>query len=178
MPINSDEYTTLIEPVEKPLYRSIWRILRDPTDTDEALQNALETIWKRFGKIRNHPNPAALMLRIGMNAAYDLLRQKTRNRKVETAGLYQSITDDVPGAINRIEQKELRLEIYHALSQLSRKQAQAVLMRFIQELSFPEIASALECREATARTHVKRGCAKLRTLLSSLAPGKQQEVYS
>ncbi len=178
MPIDRDEYTTLIEPVERALYRSIWRILQDRTDADEALQDALETIWKRFSKIRKHPNPPALMMRIGMNAAYDLLRRRTRSRKVEMVGLPQEIVDDVPGALNRLERNELRLEIYRAISRISRKQAQAVLMRFVQELSFPEIASALGCREATARTHVKRGCAKLRSMLSHLAPGREQEVLS
>jgi len=93
-------------------------------------------------------------------------------------GLPQEIVDDVPGALNRLERNELRLEIYRAISRISRKQAQAVLMRFVQELSFPEIASALGCREATARTHVKRGCAKLRSMLSHLAPGREQEVLS
>lgn len=178
LPIASEEYIKTIEPVERSLYRSIWRILQDRNDADEALQNALETIWKRFEKVRKHPNPPALMMRIGMNAAYDLLRRKARSRNRETAGLPPGLPNGEAGVRDRLERDELRLEIHHALSRLSRKQAQAVLMRFVQELSFPEIASALGCREATARTHVRRGCAKLRILLSSFAPGSEQEVYS
>ncbi|MBZ5544338.1 MAG: hypothetical protein LAO07_11760, partial [Acidobacteriia bacterium] len=65
------EYERLIAPIEDRMIRSVWRIVRDPTDAEDALQDALLTVWKRWGPVRRHPNPHALALRICINAAHD-----------------------------------------------------------------------------------------------------------
>ena len=74
------EYECLIRPVEDQMIRSVWRIVRDPDETEDAFQEALAKIWLNFSKIRRHPNPRALILRICTNAAYDALRRNARRR--------------------------------------------------------------------------------------------------
>ncbi len=174
----SDDYQRFIQPIEGQLLWSIARILKNPDDADEALQAALETIWKKFAIVRAHPNPPALMMRMAMNAAYDLLRIISRRRKREPADLHEGIVDIQLSAFDRLSSSEWQQEIYRAIRRLSRKQAQAILMRFIQEMDFPEIASALGCCETTARTHVKRGCARLRFLLGQSTLMESREIRS
>ena len=174
----SDEYQRLIRPIEDRLMRSIGRILPHPEDAGEALQATLEKIWKKFSTVQRHPNPQALMLRMAMNASYDLLRKKARRTKREVVGLHESLEDLHPTALERLSNAELQQEIHQAIRRLSRKQAQAVLMRFVQDLAFPDIASALGCNEATARTHVKRGCANLRTIMKRSPSFEPMEVQS
>ena len=73
-----DVYESLIRPVERRLIRSIWRVVQNPDDADDALQDALQRIWKRRLQVARHPNPPALILRIGVNAAHDVLRRRMR----------------------------------------------------------------------------------------------------
>ena len=84
-PLGNDPagYDDLIAPIEDRMIRSVWRIVRDADDADDAFQAALEKIWRRLETIRRHPNPRALILRICVNAAYDLLRKKARLRRRE-----------------------------------------------------------------------------------------------
>ena len=72
-----------------------------------------------------------------------------------------------------IQRKE---EIFWAISQLSRNQAAAVLMRFIQELPYGEIALALGCAESTARRHIARAKGRLYKLLSPVLSESGEEV--
>src|SRR5512141_1924911 len=72
------EYERLIAPIEARLIRTIWGIVRDPADAEDALQEALAVIWRRWDRLQAHPNPEALVLRICINAAHDALRRKYR----------------------------------------------------------------------------------------------------
>ena len=177
MNINEKYYERLIKPIEDQMIRTIWRIVRDSDDADDALQEALATVWKRLERIRSHPNPHAVILRICVNAAYDLLRRKIRERRRrELHAIADSRADTKPSARDVLSHEERETEIFDAIARLSRNQAQAVLMRLVQGQCYSDIAQALGCSEATARIHVTRGRARLRKLLSHLAPHPLKEV--
>ncbi|MFH1743968.1 MAG: RNA polymerase sigma factor [bacterium] len=170
-------YEYLIRPIEDQMIRSVWRIVQNPEDADDAFQDALATIWKRLAKIRRHPNPRALILKICVNSAYDTLRRKIRRRSRETPeGIPAGIPDSSPSAWDKLLGKEQRAEILCAIGRLSRNQAQAVLMRIVEEQPYSSIAQALGCSEATARTHVTRARTRLCKLLSHLAPHLAEEA--
>lgn len=171
------EYERLIKPIEDQMIRSVWRITRNPDDADESMQEALLIIWQKFDKIRSHPNPQALILRICVNSAYDVLRKKSRHRNREQVNVsplnspcQQPVGDEL------ITNEEKRAEIFQAIMKLSKNQAAAVLMRFIHELSYSDIAQALGCGEATVRKHIERARIKLSKLLAHLLPNPAKEV--
>ena len=58
------EYERLIAPIEVRMMRTVWRISRDPNDAEDAFQEALLTVWKRWDRIVTHSNPHALILHI------------------------------------------------------------------------------------------------------------------
>ena len=51
-------------------------------------------------------------------------------------------------------------------------------MRFVEGLSYGDIADALGCREATARKHISRARERLARDLAHLVPGACKEVCS
>lgn len=159
------------------MIRTIWRIVRDPEDAKDALQEALATIWKRYGKVERHANPRALILRICLNAAYDVLRRRIRrNRILHSNPVSQLELDPATCMGDRLSERERQAEILEAIRHLSAKQAQAFLMRILHEESYDTIAVALGCSEATARTHVKRARSHLTQHLSHLVPHFSQET--
>jgi RNA polymerase sigma factor (sigma-70 family) len=177
MRTDTTDYDSLVRPIENQMIRSVWRIVRDPDDADDAFQEATATIWKRLGRIRRHPNPRALILRICTDAAHDVLRRRLRQgRTQEHEDAIADLPDPAPSAAQRLMSLETQAEIFQAIGQLSRKQGTAVLMRFVQDLSYPDIAQSLGCREATVRKHVARARARLFQLLEHLAPNPTKEV--
>jgi RNA polymerase sigma factor (sigma-70 family) len=164
-------FDALVRPIQDQMLRSIWRITRSAEDAEDALQESLTIIWKRRARIERHPHPKALILRVCVNCACDVLRSRLRRGSREAA-----ITD--PDALHakdspvgqQLHREELRDDIARALLRLPTRQATAVVMRHILELSYEEIASALGCSETTARVHVNRACEKLSRLLAQWAP--------
>lgn len=174
-PVDEKDYDRLIEPIKKQMIRSIWKIIRDTDDAEEVLQESFEKIWKNIKTIRKHPSPHALILKICINTSCDFLRKKVRTQKH-----YQEPSDR--GALCNSEQNhaiskevlaelyahDVKVEIDKAIVQLPKRQAEAVLMRFIQEQSYRDIALSMKCSETTVRTHIERAREKLQQLLAHL----------
>jgi len=161
------EYESLIAPIEDRMMQAVWRVTRDPNDAEDAFQEALLTVWKRWDRIQRHPNPHALVLHICINAAHDVLRRNVRRGKWLEAG---AIPDDIPDAstsvLRTISGSEQSAHVLRAIGLLSKNQARAILMHTVEEIPYSEIAAAMDCREATVRKHVARARARLRTLLA------------
>ncbi len=174
------DYEAFIRPIEKRLVRAVWRVVRNETDADDALQEGLTRVWRRLDQVRRHPNPEALVVRICLNSAYDLLRRRQRRNGSEVLLDAAELSADAPSAFDRVEAKELHAEILKAMGGLSRKQAEAVLLRYADARSYAEIAAALDCSESTARTHVERGRVRLAQILEkrSLAPRRGSDERS
>jgi RNA polymerase sigma-70 factor (ECF subfamily) len=177
-PVTDDRtmYDELIAPLEAMMMRSIWRIVRNADLAEDSLQDALTVVWKKRLKIRLHPNPPALILKICLDAAYDSLRRRDRMRK--QTDLIQ--LNDVPAPSyshpdRDLKEREIEDQVQQAIRRLPRKRALAVMMRLIHEESFEAIALALDCSEVTARIHISKGRAQLRKWLSPLCQHLRRE---
>lgn len=170
-------YEQLIAPVESQMMRSIWRIVRNREAAEDTMQDALTIIWKKLDRVCRHPNPHAFILKICVNAAYDTLRQRTRVRqREESAKIQEFPAGSETNGLERLEKKNIELEILDAIRRLPKKQALAVLMRIVQDQPYNSIAQALDCSEVTVRIHVSKGRAKLSRWLSHLDPTFTKET--
>jgi len=173
------EYERLIAPIEGRMMRAVWRVIRDPNDVEDAFQEALLTVWKRWDRICMHPNPQALVLQICINSAHDALRRKLRQGKWLEAGVIpEDIPDSTRSAAQDISGAEQETQVRRAIGFLPKNQARAILMHAVEEIPYGDIAAAMDCRESTVRKHVARARAKLRGLLSHLIPAVHKEESS
>jgi RNA polymerase sigma factor (sigma-70 family) len=170
-------YERLIAPLETRLIHTIWGIVRDPDESQDALQEALAAIWRRWDRMQRHPNPEALVLRICINAAYDAIRRRQRRlRWFGTEDAAIEPLDPAPSALHAVSVVETQVRVRKAIASLSRNQATAFVMHAVEELPYAIVATAMRCREVTVRTHVARARAKLRALLADLVPpGRAEE---
>jgi RNA polymerase sigma-70 factor (ECF subfamily) len=169
-------YDALIRPIQDQMLRSIWRITQVAEDAEDALQESLILIWKRWARIERHPRPQALILRICVNCACDVLRARLRRRSREKALVDPNLmhAKDCP-VEQQVHGQELRDDISRALLRLPSRQAMAVSMRYLLELPYEEIGDALGCSETTARVHVNRAHKTLSRLLAHLTSSYSTE---
>jgi RNA polymerase sigma-70 factor (ECF subfamily) len=170
-------YDQIVRPIEDRMIRSIWRVVRNPEDAEDAMQDALVTILKQWDRIRRHPNPQSLVLKICLDAACDATRRRVRHARI--VELSQGPVEQAGGSplpAETILGREQYAEIVAAIHRLSRRQAAAMLMRAVQGQSYEEIAAVLGCTEATARKHVARSRQRLRTWLANLDPSKAEHA--
>lgn len=167
------DYDALVRPLEPRMMRVAWRIVREREAAEDALQDALATIWKKRALVARHPNPQALILRMTVAAACDTVRRRHRRLAHEIPGLAEERSAGAsPPVTQAAEDRALRAEIFEAIGRLPGRQATAVLLRVVEERSYEEIAAAMDCTETTARVHVLRAKAALTKRLARLRPDR------
>ena len=145
---------------------TVWRILKDPHDAEDAFQDATLRIWTQWKKVRRHSNPPALVLRICINCAVDVLRKRKEVRRVSLE--IENLANDSDGLDEELSRQEQRTRLLGAIGRLSRNQALVVLMRLVEKMPYADIAAAVGCQECTARVHYRRGREKLEAYLNHL----------
>ncbi|MCX5757856.1 MAG: RNA polymerase sigma factor [Candidatus Hydrogenedentes bacterium] len=182
------EYERLIAPLESRILKTIWSVTRNAEDAEEALQEALTILWRRWDRVCRHSNPEALIFRMCINASYDVIRRNARYRRNAAAALTGGVSwtrwflraPSTP--VDAAQCREQETAISEAIARLSRNQAIAVVMRLLQDQPFEDVAEAIGCRTATARKHLERGRDRLRILLAPvcartiLAPAKEETL--
>jgi RNA polymerase sigma-70 factor (ECF subfamily) len=165
------EYERIIAPIEGQMIRSIWRIVRHAQDAEDAMQNALLSVWKQWRRVAEHPNAQALVLKMCVDAAYDVTRRRYRRRDSGSDRSASEPVDQSPTPAQSAEDSEQHGKLLAAIHEMPRCQATATLMRAVQGQSYEAIASALGCAPVTARKHVARGRARLQTAFSRYLDG-------
>jgi RNA polymerase sigma-70 factor (ECF subfamily) len=144
-------------------------LLRDRAEAEDVVQEALA---RAFSAYRDLQDPAALgawFLRVTTNLCLRLLRRRhLRRRALAWLGLgpepsaRAETPDPAPPADARIASAADTARLAAALDRLPPMQRAALILRYGQSLSVPEVASALGVGPGTAKTHLHRGLSRLR----------------
>lgn len=160
-----------IAPVKDRMLATVWRILRHPQDAEDALQNALVTIWRRRSQVESHPSPHALILRICADAAIDHFRRRRLNHS-DVSLLEDRLPASGLSPLDGLIKDETLDLVMAAIAGLSPKQSAAIVMRYILSESHATIAEALGCTTETVREHLARGRDRLEQVLGHLVPDR------
>ena len=130
-------------------------------DARDAVQDALEGVLPRWGRLSGSDRRDAYVHRCVVNACLATIRRRGRSRPVAEPQLLPQakVQADPAWAIVNAD------EAWRLCTSLPVQQRAAVVLRFYEDLSFAEVGAALGCPEATARSHVHRALAALRSRL-------------
>ncbi len=157
------EFDRLIAPLRKRMVHSIWRVVRDADAAEDVVQEVCISILKNLKRIRKHPRPEALILRTCVNRAIDYLRTNRRRRECSVPYLEetdQRATQDNPAESLAVRQRHAH--VMAAIGRLPPREAEAIVLYAVEDLAYPDIASAMGCREATVRVLVSKARKRLR----------------
>ena len=158
---------------ERRLRIVLLRILDDPRDVEEAVQDAFVQAWRNLDRYRAEAALFTWLYRIGVNAAL----ARTRRKRHPTSGL-ESLPDEGAPQVARdllpepsAEANDLRTRVLGSLAQLPFEYREAVVLRDLAGLSNEEVATALDVSLAAAKSRIHRGRLQLRDLLESREGG-------
>lgn len=165
-------YERILRPIEGQMIRTVARIVRDPEDVEDVFQDVLVIIWHKLDRICRHPNPQGYILRICITRSYDALRKRMRRRRREISleMIKAKLWPKAPHGFS--DTQDLADTVRGAISMLPPKQAQAVLLRAIEDSPYDVIADILGCSESTARSHFSKGKSRLEKILLNLGISK------
>ncbi len=146
-----------------------YRRTLDPEVAADLLAETFAVAFARRRRFRDVGRPGATWLYgiAGKELAHWFRKAAVERRAVRRLAIEMPELDDE--SIARIEaladMDAHRSALAAALDRIGPGERDAVQLRVVEELGYAEIASALDCSEAAARTRVHRGLAHLNRLL-------------
>jgi RNA polymerase sigma-70 factor (ECF subfamily) len=156
----------LVSRYERSVYDLIYRIVRDPDDTQDLTQ---ETFLKTFKALPDYDPKLSFspwIATIANNTARDYKRRERRDKKAREAWVFSSggkrLAEGVP-AIDQtasdpvsISAFRWKLALEGALDRLREPYRTIFVMRDLNRAEYKDIAKALRMREGTVRTYAHR----------------------
>ena len=149
------EFECFVAAQWRPMLRAAWLLSGNWAAAEDLVQSALAQVWARWAQVSSADEPAAYVRRM---LTHQYLGQQRRRSSAElpTDVVPESPAPDAAAAIDQ------RLALVRALDELPPQQRAAVVLRYFQDLSLEQTASALGCTVGTAKSQTSRALAKLR----------------
>jgi len=157
-------FDELVRLYQRQAMRVAVRMLGSANEAAEAVQNGFFKAYLNIGKLRKPKRFETWFFRIIANTAISQRKAaKRRTGKIKIAGNYGSkrILSPVESQIG----EELKEAIQQAMLKLSKKEAKAIALFGIEDLSREKVAEIMGCSTEAVKWHVFRARQKLRVLL-------------
>lgn len=144
-----EDFDEAFWPLFLTAFRAANRILRDTHAAEDVAAEVLGRLHVRWARLGGATHRDAWVVRCATNAALDLVRR----RQPEAVERPPASFEDALAA---------RLLVASAMRDLSRRQREAVALRYLVGLTEEEVALVLGIGTGSVRRHVARGLERLR----------------
>jgi RNA polymerase sigma-70 factor, ECF subfamily len=163
-------FAALVEIYQERFYRVAYRVLGDPDEALDVVQDGFVKIHNRIGSWDGQARFASWAYRIITNLAIDGLRRRGRERKAwetkaqERTEVEEDCTQD---ALVAQERQHLLGQVKDAIADLPPGQRTVVALRHYEGFSLKEIAEARGCALGTVKSTLHQAFRSLRRTLGA-----------
>lgn len=153
----SQEIETLFREHYHQVFKVAYRITGNTPDAEDVLQTVFLRLSRR--QLDLSPSPAAYLSRAAINASLDLVKSRSRTVSLDALDNYQSkqASPEV-----QYRDQELKAIVRKAISSLSTKTAEIIVLKYFEGYSNREIARMLGTSELVIAVMLHRGRARIR----------------
>lgn len=170
-----EAFNYLIAVYHQPLYHLVFRMLGDPADAADTLQEVFLKIFRAAAQFEGKSSLKTWVYRIAVHEASNHRRWWRRHKRQETSLDVATENDGLPWAdrlpdrgaspLNLAMQAESRRRVAAALESLPEPFRTVVLLREMESFGYEEIAQILGVRVGTVKSRLLRGRELLRRRL-------------
>lgn len=162
MKTKQEIFDSLISEELGVLRAAAYRLLGDPAEVDEAVQEALLTAWNKFDQFRGGAKLSTWVYRITVNQCCDRIRR--RKREAEKLKVYaQEKAADTSTDNAQLE------ALADAIAELPELYRDSILIGFLSEYSSDDAASILGCTVNTLYQRIHKAKQLLKEKLEVMA---------
>jgi RNA polymerase sigma-70 factor (ECF subfamily) len=161
-------FGTLVDRYQRRLWWSCLRMLDDPDEADDVVQETFVRAWERLGEFDSAHRLYPWLFTIARNRCLNVLRRR------RTWGFLSISGSDDPPALRsseesgaRAEDRELARALEECLEGLPDEQREAFDLRHGEGFRYAEIAAVLEIPEGTVMSRLHRARERMRDCLES-----------
>ena len=165
-------YERLIALYQQPVYNLVFRLLNDPSDACDVVQEVFVKIFRNIKAFRGQSSLKTWVYRIALNEAHNRRRWFGRHKRQEVdlerdealtgLSLQETLPDSGSSPFELALSVEAQNLIEEALQALSPAFREAVVLRDVEELSYEEISDVLGINIGTVKSRILRGREALR----------------
>mgnify|MGYP003295718702 FL=1 len=159
-----EAFGELVEQYRDNVYRLAYRMCGNAYDADEAAQEAFVAAWRALPNFRGDAKFSTWLYRLTTNAAIDVMRREKRHQTVGDGEMIE-VADDADSPQETVERTEKQEAVQKALATLSEEYREVLLLRYMEELDYAEIAEVLQLPSGTVKSRINRAKAALKTAL-------------
>ena len=167
-----DAYAILVKRYERPIYNLMLRMTASSQDALDLSQTAFIKAYERLEQFKQGRRFFPWLYTIALNLARDF----TRRRKIDAPGSRDWEEFAARAAVPANQESSLiaratAIEVKEALHKISWEYREPLVLRFYENLSFKEVAAALDLSLSAAKMRVHRGLTMLRRLILEAGDG-------
>jgi RNA polymerase sigma-70 factor (ECF subfamily) len=171
----TEAFDELVSRYRTRVFAMIYNMVHNEQDAWDLAQESFVKAWKSIKRFRRHSSFYTWVYRIVMNVTIDWLRKKQikgagaefddsiQLKDIDPAS--RTVPKAEPLPHERMEQREIRAKIDHALGQLSPEHRAVILMKETEDMQYHEIAETLGCSIGTVMSRLFYARKKLQNLL-------------
>jgi RNA polymerase sigma-70 factor, ECF subfamily len=154
-------FDQLVLRFHRPVLRFCWRLLRS-SEAEDLAQDTFVRAFVHFERFDPERPLLPWLIAIARRLCLDLLRRRKVRTSVETI---QVTGPSAPGPEREASLREQLSRLDRALADLDEGPREAIVLFHIEEMSYRDIAAALEVPIGTVMTWLHRGRARLKKAL-------------
>jgi RNA polymerase sigma-70 factor (ECF subfamily) len=172
-----DAFETLVKKYQARMFTLAFRVLGNPEDAGEIVQDAFVSAYRGLDKFRGESAFTTWLTTITVNLARNRLQQLRNRKSRETCSLDDPIPgcgecnksfdppSNGPSALELLEQEEVRLRVQGCINGLEPGFREALVLRDVEEYSYGEIGMMLKLAEGTVKSRIARARESIRDCL-------------
>jgi RNA polymerase sigma-70 factor (ECF subfamily) len=161
-------FDVLVARWEDRIRGAAFRFLGSEEEARDVAQEAYLKAYRSLAGFKREARFSSWLYQIATNLCRDRLRRRKTRATVSLEELEQTgpvMVETRPGAHDRLLQMDLARTVRRAVEALPDEQREVVILKEYQDLTFLEIAQALEVPVSTVKTRLYRGLGQLRLRL-------------
>lgn len=171
---DKEAFSVLVQRYQRQIYSLTYRLTNDPEDARDLAQEVFIHIYKVLGKYDQNRKFFSWMYKVATNVCYNFLRRGrneqavTLDKVIEFAPLGGS---EGAQPEEYYERRETQTLVRQAVAELPDKYRLPLVLRYLEDLSYREIAEFMDLPVTTIETRLYRGKALLQKRLHNLGEG-------
>jgi len=167
---SEDAYSWLIAQYHQPIYSLVYRIVDDPADAPDTVQEVFLKVFRGIGRFNGESSLKTWIYRIALHEASNRrrwwFRHKGREQSIEpkaeefetgSMGMRETLVDGGASPLDCVMKTQLREKVEEVLKELQEPYRTTVILRDIEELSYEQIAEVMEVSLGTVKSRLVRG---------------------
>lgn len=170
--VEAARFEAVALPLLPLLYRVAYRLTGTRADAEDLVQETFLKAYRAFSQFQEGTNCKAWLLTILRHTHLDLARKMAKEPPTEPWDEMEAMHDGSQPNAKEVEtalEGSLDAEVEQALQSLPPRQRLAVILADLEEMSYEEIADALNCPLGTVRSRLHHARALLRQRLLDFA---------